>query len=125
MTITLLAILISALLLIAAAAVIFLWDKAKGSGIAPSEGSGKPEGAFRPFYHVLWSLILWSGLALSLPLWVSYKQHLAGLDLGERGITVGKLLVFPLILLLILRYGSRLGYLKWIDGLQWPDRENE
>lgn len=126
MTTTLLAIVIATVLLIAAVAATFFWDKAQTRQAAlATEGSGKPEGAFRPFYHVLWTLILWSGLVLSLPLWVSYKQRLSGEDLSARWITMGKLLVFPLILLLVLRYGSRQGYLKWINGLQWPDKENE
>ena len=122
---TILYFLVPAVLLIAAVLAILLWDKIQGERAAPTEGNGKSEGAFRAFYHVLWTLVLWSGLALSLPLWVSYKERLGGLSSPERWMTVGKLLVFPVVLLLILRYGARQGYLKWIDGLQWPDKENQ
>ncbi|RZA05672.1 MAG: hypothetical protein EOP11_12295 [Proteobacteria bacterium] len=123
---TILFFLVPAVLLIAAAAAIFLWDRYAAKQTAePTEGNGKPEGAFRAFYHLLWTLVLWSGLALSLPLWVSYKARLSGMILADRWLTMGKLLVFPVVLLLILRYGARQGYLKWIDGLSWPDKENQ
>lgn len=122
---TILFLLVPLVLLIAAGAAIFLWDKSQKERPVASEGNGRPEGAFRAFYHLLWTLVLWSGLALSLPLWVSYKSRLGGMILAERWLTMGKLLVFPVVLLLILRYGARQGYLKWIDGLSWPDKENQ
>jgi hypothetical protein len=122
---TILLLLVPLVLLIAAGAAIFLWDKSQKERPAPLEGNDRPEGAFRAFYHLLWTLVLWSGLALSLPLWVSYKAQLNGMILAERWLTMGKLLVFPVVLLLILRYGARQGYLKWIDGLSWPDKENQ
>lgn len=117
--------LLPAALLLASIIAILLWDR-KQRDTAPLEaGNGRPEGAFRAFYHALWVLLLWSGLALSLPLWFSYKQKISGLPLDERVVLIGKILVFPLILLVLLHYGARQGYLKWIDGLEWPDKENK
>lgn len=126
MNLTILFLIVPLVLLIAAGVTTFLWDKfQKARPVVAAEGNGRPEGAFRAFYHLLWTLVLWSGLALSLPLWVSYKARLGSLNLTERWLTMGKLLVFPVVLLLILRYGARQGYLKWIDGLSWPDKENQ
>ncbi|RYZ96907.1 MAG: hypothetical protein EOP11_22775 [Proteobacteria bacterium] len=125
MNLTILLSVVPVVLLIAAGAAIFFWDQSQSVRRAPTEGDGNPEGAFRAFYHLLWTLVLWSGLALSLPLWVSYKARLNGMILPERWLTMGKLLVFPVVLLLILGYGARQGYLKWIDGLSWPDKENQ
>lgn len=120
----LLFLLIPLALLVASVIAILLWDRNARETKIPEAGNGQPEGAFRAFYHALWILLLWSGLALSLPLWFSYKQKIAGLPMDERFILIGKILVFPIILLVLLRYGARQGYLKWIDGLEWPDKEN-
>jgi len=117
-------IIIASVLLAVAVLVIFLWDKISEKQLDTSEGNGRPEGAFRAFYHMLWILILWSGLGLSLPLWFSYKEKIAGLPMPERWIFIGKIIVFPLILLALLGYGARQGYLKWIESLDWPDKEN-
>jgi hypothetical protein len=45
--------------------------------------------------------------------------------LGERGPLMMRVLALPAVLLLLLWYGGRRGYLKWIDGLSWPDGKNE
>lgn len=117
--------LLPALLLVIAIGAILLWDRpARGVGSA-DPGNGRSEGAFRTFYHVLWLLVFWSGLAFSVPLWFSYKEKLAGTPLAERWLMVGKIAIFPLVLLFLLRYGAKKGYLKWIDGLEWPDKENQ
>jgi hypothetical protein len=116
--------LIPVALLLASVIIVFLWDRASRESKLPEEGNGRPEGAFRSFYHGLWILLFWSGLGISLPLWFSYKKELANLPLDERAILLGKILVFPLIFLVLLRYGARQGYLKWIDSLEWPDKEN-
>jgi hypothetical protein len=112
-------------LLFASIVVIFLWDRKSRDNLSLEPGNGKPEGAFRAFYHVLWMLLLWSGLAYSLPFWFSYKEKIEALPLPERWFFAGKILVFPLIMLALLGYGARRGYLKWIDGLDWPDKENQ
>lgn len=112
-------------LLVAAVVIVLLWDRFRKEDKAPEPGNGGPEGAFRSFYHVLWVLVLWSGLTWSLPLWFSYKQKISALPLPERWAFVAKLLVFPILMLALLRYGAKRGYLKWIDGLEWPDRENK
>lgn len=117
--------LVPAVLLLAAALLLFLWDRAQKESISREASGGNPEGAFRSFYHALWVLLLWSGLALSFPFWISYKQRLSGLDSLERWLSAGKVLVFPAIMLLLLWYGGRQGYLKWIDSLNWPDKENQ
>ena len=116
--------LVPASLLLGSALVIFLWDRARDREGAREPGNGRPEGAFRAFYHALWILILWTGLVLSLPLWVSFRERLGGLAGIERWMAVGKLLLFPVVLLFALYYGARQGYLKWIDGLEWPDKES-
>jgi hypothetical protein len=112
-------------LLCAAVITIFLWDRAQREPKQLEEGNGKSEGAFRGFYHALWILVLWSGLALSLPLWFSFKQKVLGLPQLDRWIVIGKIVVFPVIFLMLLSYGARQGYLKWIDSLEWPDKENQ
>ncbi len=117
--------LIPAALLVAAIALVLVWDKIQKIKPPLEPGDGKSEGAFRSFYHMLWVLVLWSWLSLSLPLWFSYREKILGLPMQERWIFIGKIAVFPLILLALLRYGARQGYLKWIDNLEWPDKENK
>lgn len=101
-----------------------LWDRMARPSRA-SAGDGDTEGAFRAFYHALWVLILWSGLCLSFPLWVSYRERLLSLPLPERWQPMARVLLLPVTLLLLLWYGGRQGYLKWIDSLRWPDGEGK
>lgn len=117
--------LIPAILLVLAILVLILWDRNERSQGSREAGNGSPEGAFRPFYHALWLLILWTGLAFSLPMWVSYKQKISVLSMPDRWFAMGKVLIFPALLLALLWYGGRKGYLKWIDSLEWPDKENQ
>lgn len=116
--------LVPAALLVASALSIALWERKSRVATESPVGDGDPEGAFRSFYHVLWVLMLWSGLCLSLPLWVSYKEKIVtAASLGARVPLMARVLVLPAVLLLLLWYGGRQGYLKWIDGLSWPDGE--
>jgi hypothetical protein len=64
-------------------------------------------------------------MSLSLPLGVSYREKILGVTLSERWPLIAKVMVFPAILLLLLWYGGRQGYFKWIDGRSWPDEEDE
>ena len=111
-------------LLLVSIVVILLWDRKDGEPRGGKKGATAPEGAFRAFYHVLWMLVLWSGLAFSLPLWFSYKEKISGLAMPDRLFLIGKIVSFPVILLVLLGYGARQGYFKWIDSLEWPDKEN-
>ncbi len=113
--------LVPAALLLASVVSIALWDKIGSPVARGSVSDGDSEGAFRSFYHALWILMLWSGLCLSLPLWMSYKEKIVGAAIHERAPLMGRGLVLPAVLLLLLWYGGRQGYLKWIDGLSWPD----
>jgi len=115
--------LVPAALLVASALGIVLWDRISKPAAKGAVGDGDSEGAFRSFYHVLWVLMLWSGLCLSLPLWVSYKEQIGRVALNERVPLMVRVLALPAVLLLLLWYGGRQGYLKWIDGLSWPDGE--
>ena len=118
--------LVPAALLLVSVLAIFLWDRTARPVARPESGDGAPEGAFRVFYHVLWVLILWSGLSLSLPFWVSYREKVAAAaSVAERWSLIAMVMVFPAILLGLLWYGGRQGYLKWIDGPGWPDEENK
>ena len=119
--------LVPAALLVISVLAIFLWERrASRPAVKAETGDGESEGAFRAFYHVLWMLILWSGLSLSLPLWVSYREKIAAAaSAAERWSLIGRVMVFPAILLALLWYGGRQGYLKWIDGPSWPDEENK
>ena len=118
--------LVPAALLVVSVLAIFLWERTARPTVKAETGDGESEGAFRAFYHVLWMLILWSGLSLSLPLWVSYREKIvAAASVAERWSLIGRVMVFPAILLALLWYGSRQGYLKWIDGPSWPDEENK
>lgn len=105
----LLYILIPFALLIVALVLVFFWDRSRRGQARAEVGNGLPEGAFRSFYHALWILILWTGLVLSLPLWISFREKVGSLQGWERWFAVGKLLAFPAVLLLVLRYGSRRG----------------
>lgn len=114
----------AALLLLLAMLSIWVWDKfARPPRNTP--GDGIPEGAFRGFYHALWILIVWSSFALFVPLWLSFRAKVTGLDPAAKIWMVAKTLSILVVLLLVLFYGRRRGYLSWIDGLQWPDKENK
>lgn len=112
------------LLLLSAGFCIWAWDRFshKKSG---GPGDGEPEGAFRAFYHALWILIFWSALALSVPLWLSFRTHVAGAESADRVIAVAKALSSLLFLISVFYYGKKKGYLSWIESLQWPDKENK
>jgi hypothetical protein len=117
--------LIPAVLLIVAILVLLLSDRMERTHAPREPGNGAPEGAFRSFYHVLWLLMLWTGIALSLPMWASYKQKIVSLEMHDRWLPMGKVLIFPSLMLGLLWYGGRKGYLKWIESLEWPDKENQ
>lgn len=116
--------LVPAALLVASVIVIAFGDRPRKS-IRAANGDGDSEGAFRAFYNMLWVLMLWSGLCLSLPFWVSYKEKIVSAAMGDRWPLMVRVLVLPVVLLLLLWYGGRQGYLKWIDSLSWPDEENK
>ncbi len=116
--------LVPAALLVVSVLAIALWGRPSKS-VQTESGDGDSEGAFRAFYHVLWVLMLWSGVCLSMPLWVSYKEKIVSATLGDRGPLMARVVVLPAVLLLLLWYGGRQGYLKWIDSLSWPDGENK
>ena len=113
--------LVPASLLVASAVCIVLWDRAGKKANADQKAEGETEGAFRSFYHALWVLMLWGGLCLSLPLWVSYQEKIHADSLPVKFGVMFRVLALPLVLLVLLWYGGRQGYLKWIDGLSWPD----
>lgn len=117
--------LVPAALFVASLLCIAFWERRVGKPEKTSMGDGEAEGAFRSFYHVLWVLMLWSGLCLSLPLWVSYKEKIVSSVMSDRWQLMARVLVLPAVLLLLLWYGGRHGYLKWIDSLSWPDGENK
>ncbi|MGE3261312.1 MAG: hypothetical protein AB7K68_06000 [Bacteriovoracia bacterium] len=117
--------LIPAVLLFVAILVLVLWDRLEKVQGIREPGNGAPEGAFRSFYHVLWLLMLWCGIALSLPMWASYRQKIVSLEMHDRWLVMGKVLIFPALMLALLWYGGRKSYLKWIDNLEWPDKENQ
>jgi hypothetical protein len=116
--------LVPAALFVVSALSIALWERMSKPAAKGAAGDGDSEGAFRSFYHALWLLMLWSGLCLSLPLWVSYKEKIVGAAMSDRWPLMARVLTLPVVLLLLLWYGGRRGYLKWIDGLAWPDGDD-
>ena len=114
--------LVPAALLMASVLAIALWER-RSKIVKAESGDGESEGAFRAFYHVLWVLMLWSGVCFSMPLLVSYKEKIFSTALSDRWPFMARVVVLPVVLLLLLWYGGRQGYLKWIDSLSWPDGE--
>jgi hypothetical protein len=112
------------LLLLLSTISILLWDKFTRLSKC-NQGDGSSEGAFRGFYHAIWALIIWSVFALFVPLWLSYRSRLVGLEPSAKLLVVLKILSTLVVLVLLLFYGLRRGYLFWIDGAQWPDKENK
>lgn len=115
----------SAAILFAAILVVYLWEKFFPSSEEPRRKIAAPEGAFRAFYHLLWILLLWSGLALSIPLWISYRDQISSTTGVLRWAVIMKVAFFPILFLFLLRYGKSRGYIGWIDSLEWPDEENK
>ena len=115
----------SAAILFAAILVVYLWEKFFPSSEEPRRKIPAPEGAFRAFYHLLWILLLWSGLSLTIPLWISYRHQISGVAGVARWAILMKVAFFPILILFLLRYGRSLGYIGWIEDLEWPDEENK
>ncbi len=116
---------VPALLLLASLVMVLLWDRSRAKSNSSAPGNLNSDGAFRSIYHQLWVLVFWSGLIFVIPLWVTYKGKISGLTQADRYFYMGKILIFPLLLLVLLRYGHQRGYLRWIQDLQWPDKENK
>ena len=93
--------LVPAALFVVSLLTIAFWE-GRGDSAKSSLSDSDTGGAFRAFYHVLWVLLLWSGLCLSLPLWVSYKEKILNAVAGGRWQLMSRVLVLPVVLLLLL-----------------------
>lgn len=83
------------------------------------------EGSPRYIYQILYALILWSAMSFWFPMLVTYREKLAGVANSRESILLaGKLLLLPLLVLLLLLYGLRRGYLQWIKNIHWPNDEH-
>lgn len=106
-----------------ALAVVILWDRNEKKS-QQLRGLESKEGSFRSIYHSLWLLILWFGTICYLPLLLSYKKQIAMSGGIDRFLVAIRVLAFPALLFALLTYSAQKGYLKWIGGLDWPDKEN-
>lgn len=100
---------------------LYLWEKKRA--LSSSDESRKSEGAFRSYFHILWALFLWASFVFLLPLLVTYKDRLSSVtQFSERAMMVAKAAYVPLLLLLLLTYGYRRNYFRWIKNFNWPGR---
>jgi hypothetical protein len=114
-----------ALALLAASSLLVVWGERLWKNSPPAKDTERKGEAFRSFYHVIWVLLFWYGLIFSLPFWISYKQKIINAAIfQDRFVLVAKALIFPIVLFVLLLYGRKRGYLKWIHDLNWPDKEN-
>lgn len=82
------------------------------------------EGAFRDIYFFLWAAFFWSGLCFLLPLSLSFRSEIEGAGGGINAIRLFlKISVIPTLLLFLILYGRRRGYLRWIKELNWPKQK--
>ena len=116
-------ILIPLAIFLIALAVVILWDRneKKSQSVHVAETR---EGSFRSIYHSLWLLILWFGTICYLPLLLSFKKQIAISGGIDRFLVLIRVLAFPALLFVLLTYSAQKGYLKWLGGLNWPDKEN-
>ena len=92
--------------------------------IATTDAPG-PSGATRGVYQLFFVLILWSFLIFLIPLLLSYHQHIiAAATRRELIDAVCKAVFLPILFLLLVAYGQRRGYLRWLNERSWP-RERE
>lgn len=116
---------IAAVLLLSAILMVFLWEKTIDKSLTPKRASPSSESSFRAFYHFLWILVFLSGIAFSMPLWLSFKAQLSASNGDARILLLCKASLFPLVLVALLYYGRRKGYVGWINDASWPDKEND
>jgi hypothetical protein len=78
-------------------------------------------GAFREIYFFLWSAIFWGGFCLLLPLSLSFSKEVERTSNGSAAVHLFlKIAAIPFLLLFLIFYGRRKGYLRWIKELNWP-----
>jgi cytosine/uracil/thiamine/allantoin permease len=84
------------------------------------------EGAQRAIYSIFYLLALWVVLMLLLPMLITIRSQLStGMSWQEKLSVLLKVSYLPMILLLLMTYGARRGYLNWIRELYWPNDEDK
>lgn len=117
--------LLVALALLAASSLLVVWGESLWKNSQNTTGLPRKGEAFRSLYHVIWILLFWYGLIFSLPFWISYKQKIMNAAAFEdKCMLICKALIFPIVIAILLLYGRKKGYLKWLHDLNWPDKEN-
>ena len=86
--------------------------------------SSSGAGAFREIYFFLWAAIFWGGFCLLLPLSLSFNEEISQLspDRATAARLFFKITAIPILLLFLIFYGRRQGYLRWIKELNWPKK---
>ncbi len=99
----------------------FLERKRASQEESPVLSNPGGEGAFRDIYFFLWAGIFWSGLCFLLPLSLSFRAALGGAEGKFEALNLFlKISIIPALLLFLILYGHRRGYLRWIKELNWP-----
>ena len=87
----------------------------------------EPEGAPRSIFYVFYMLIAWACLVFLLPLSIGYSIQLEqnARDLLRLAFNLVEILIGPLIVLLLLLYGIRRGFLSWVKEISWPNERKD
>lgn len=113
------------IVLIASFGAVYLWERFSVNTKEQDPSSRDLDGSLRSMYHVLWVLLFWSGIVLSLPTWLSFRNQIHNLMGYQRWIAMGKAAAFPIMMLLLLQYGRRKKYIGWIDTPSWPNERKQ
>ena len=108
-------------------ALVALWNVKRKVDLEPGvRGESSSAIGFRDAYLFNWVLVIFSILGVWIPFWFSYAaklklEHKLTHSIGVLAIVI----TLPVVLMCLLIYGSKNGYLKRIESLNWPDKENQ
>lgn len=94
----------------------------KPSGDLPSTSAPiGPSGSVRGVYQLFFVFILWSLLVFLVPLLLSYRQHIMAAGSKREVLEIiGKAIFLPGLFLLLIFYGRKKGFLRWLNERNWP-----
>ena len=82
-------------------------------------------GAYRGIFHSLWTLLIWSALAASSPLFFSIRAEIFHSSGSKRMALCFQAGFLLLVLLVVIFFQRDKGTFRWIENLTWPKKDYE
>ena len=97
------------------------FQKKSGGDLPSSSPAAGPSGSVRGVYQLFFIFILWSLLVFVVPLLLSYRQHIMAAATKREVLEIlSKAIFLPALFLLIIFYGHKKGFLRWLSERDWP-----